>query len=122
MEHKGKRKGNIMSMGRPKRELHEDDRLTPVSMTLNNHHRRILDELAPHIGASSRSSAAAKVLEAVEILIKRGSLTTEQIRSRLCPGFTPRHERVKDPGVGAGVLQGVPPSYPLEDSGASSHE
>jgi hypothetical protein len=68
-----------MAMGRPKRDVHEDDKLTPVSMTLNNHHRKTLDDLGPRLGASSRSATAARILEAVENLIKKGKLTPEQI-------------------------------------------
>lgn len=79
-----------MALGRPKQDIHEDDKLTASSMTLNNHHRRTLDELAPQIGAASRSATAAKVLEAVERMLRAGTLTAEQIRLASLPEDVPR--------------------------------
>lgn len=71
------REGEIMA--RPKKNVHEDDKLGAVTMSLNNRHKKTLDDLGTQLGVGSRSAAAAKLLSAVDHLMKTGALTAEQI-------------------------------------------
>lgn len=68
-----------MPRGRPKRDVHEDDKLQSRTMTLSNKHCWTLDWLAQQMRVSGRSATNARLLEGVEQLVRSGKLSVEDI-------------------------------------------